>query len=244
MKSLYKKFAVYYDLIYSKKDYEKEVKFVDSLIKKSKVNGKDLLEMGCGTGSHAVILKKKGYNVTGVDINKEMLKIARKKVKVKFVQGDMRTFHLKNKFNIVLCLFSTMHYNLDYKQLEKTIKNYYRHLKEDGILIFDMGFNDERWIKGGILDIGNFQNKDAHVLRFSKSFEHGKFAILNMGYIVYKDNKFKFAQERHKIRRFRTLKVKKLMEKIGFKTKLYEDYTNKPWKKNSKKYVVFAGIKR
>jgi len=244
MKTLYKRFAKYYDLVYSKKDYNKEVKFIVQQIKKNKIKGKQVLDVGCGTGNHDVILRKKGFRITGIDINKEMLKLAKKKVKGKFLEGDMRAFNIKKKFDIILCLFSTIHYNLNYKQLEKTLKNFYMHLKEEGILIFDMGFNEERWKKGGVLDIGHFQDKGVHVLRFSKSREQGKYGILDMGYIVYKNNKFEFAQEQHKIRRFETLKVKRLLERIGFKIKIYEDYTNKLWSKKSKKYVVFVARKK
>ena len=56
MKCLYKKYAKYYDLIYSKKDYVNETKFILSMIRQNKVKGKNILEVGCGTGGHAIFL--------------------------------------------------------------------------------------------------------------------------------------------------------------------------------------------
>lgn len=98
MEYLYKKFAEYYDLCYSGKDYAKETNFLQNLIKKYKINGKKILDVGCGTGNHALLLKKKGFDVTGIDLNKEMLKVAKKKSKsIKFLQGDMRNFDLKKR---------------------------------------------------------------------------------------------------------------------------------------------------
>lgn len=55
--------------------------------------GASILDMGCGTGRHAVELAKRGYRVTGVDISEGMLEVARKKaetedVSVRWVQAD------------------------------------------------------------------------------------------------------------------------------------------------------------
>lgn len=244
MEFLYKKFAKYYDLIYSVKDYTKETKFLISLIRKYRLKGKKVLEVGCGTGGHAIFLKKKGFDIVGVDLNKEMLTVARKKSKsIKFYQGDMRKFNLKNKFDIVLCLFSTMHYNQNYQELEKTLKNFHQHMKNNSLLIFDMGFNEERWRRGHKHTVTN-STKDIDVTRFSISRRVGNKGILDMAYILYKSNKFYFGKEKHTLGIFETLKVKKLVQKIGFKVDLFEGYSSKKWTKKSKKYVVFACVKK
>ena len=52
------------------------------------------MDVACGTGSHAVILKN-NFNITGVDINENMLKIAREKVpEANFIHGDMKNLEL------------------------------------------------------------------------------------------------------------------------------------------------------
>lgn len=243
MDYLYKKFADYYDLIYSFKDYTKETKFLLQLVKKYKIKNKKILEIGCGTGEHAVYLKKKGFDIVGVDLNREMLKVARRKSKsIKFLQGDMRTFNLKKRFDVVICLFSTIHYNQSYKELEKTLKNFHSHLDEGSLLIFDMGFNEERW-EGGHAFTSTQSAKGVDITRFSKSRRKGNFWILDMAYILFKNNKFHFGKEEHNLRIFETLKVKKLAEKVGFKVDLFEDFTLKKWTKRSKKYVVFSCLK-
>ena len=61
-------YAQYYDLLYREKDYPGEVDYVDALIKKYAVNdARTILDLGCGTGGHAILLARKGYRVTGVD---------------------------------------------------------------------------------------------------------------------------------------------------------------------------------
>jgi len=244
MDVLCKKFAKYYDLIYHFKKYDEETKFVLSLIKKFNIKGKEILEMGCGTGSHTLLLTKEGFNVLGVDLSSYMLKLAKQKVRgTKFMIGDMRTFRSKKKFDISLCLFSTMHYNKNYNDLKKTIENFYAQLKSGGLLIFDMGFNKERF------DEGHFTSQvsekgNVSLARIGKTFRSGSKARLIFNYVLFEGKKMSLMKEEHSLGIFDTLKVKKIMEKIGFKTYIYNSYTSKAWTPKSKDYVVFTGIKK
>lgn len=78
---LYKKYAKFYDKVYSKKKYDEEVAFIKSVISNFNVKGKNLLDMACGTGTHAKKFADDGFKVTGVDLNSGMLKIAKAKVR-------------------------------------------------------------------------------------------------------------------------------------------------------------------
>ena len=244
MRYLYKRFAKYYDLIYSEKDYDKEIRFVERLAKKHRIKGKDVLDVACGTGNHAVLLKKKGFSVIGIDLNKEMLAVARKKTKsIRFLQGDMRRFKLKKRFDIILCMFSAMSYNQNYNELEKTLKNFYSHLKEKGLLVFDLGIYEERWdLKLGV-DVIRCQYKGADLVRFARSTRQGDYGIINMAYIMFKDKKFTFGHEKHKMYIFKALNIKKAAEKVGFKVKLYDAFSGKPWNKKNKKQLVISAVK-
>ena len=244
MDYLYKKFAKYYDLCYSGKDYVKETKFLEALIKKHKIKGKKILEVGSGTGNHAVHLEKKGFDIIGVDLNKEMLAVARKKSKkIKFFQGDMHSFNIKGEFDIILCLFSTMHYNTNISDLKKTLKNFYKHLKKGGLLVFDMGFNQERYSAKHPSHTGSWSRGDVELVRFMKSRRVKNHALIHGAYILFKDNKFYFGAETHTLGIFKTLDVKNLAERVGFNVKVYSDYKLVPWRGSSKKYVVFSCVK-
>ena len=69
-------YSQYYDLLYSDKDYEGEVDYVNTLLRENSNNAKTLLDMGCGTGAHAEIFCDKGYKVHGIDLSEDMLKTA------------------------------------------------------------------------------------------------------------------------------------------------------------------------
>jgi SAM-dependent methyltransferase len=71
--------------------------------------GASVLDIGCGTGRHAVELAKAGYQVTGVDISGGMLREARAAaeragVELELVQDDATSFDLGRRFDAALCL--------------------------------------------------------------------------------------------------------------------------------------------
>ena len=135
-KLLYGSLAKIYDMIYSGKKYVSETKKIISVFKKFKVL--TVLDVGCGTGTHASILVNHGFEVTGIDSSKSMIKLCKKKVKnknAKFYIKNMVDFNFNNKFDACICLFSTILYNTTNEDLIKCIKNIRKHLKAKGIFI-------------------------------------------------------------------------------------------------------------
>lgn len=72
--------AKLYDLFYSDKSYRTEAHFIhECLLTLSHKPTNRLLELACGTGSHAIQFAKLGYQVTATDCSPSMLSEARKK---------------------------------------------------------------------------------------------------------------------------------------------------------------------
>ncbi|RPI03088.1 MAG: class I SAM-dependent methyltransferase [Ignavibacteriae bacterium] len=70
---------------------------------------KRILDIGCGTGRHAVELAKRGYSVTGIDLSESQLNRAREKaleagVTVVFEQADARQLKFSDEFDVALIL--------------------------------------------------------------------------------------------------------------------------------------------
>lgn len=229
---LYKKFARYYDKIYSKKDYEGEVQFIKWALEEHKASkGNRLLDVACGTGSHALHLKDH-FSILGVDINPEMLRLARKKVPdVEFQEGDMKKLEelkLDEKFDCITCMFSAINYNTNCQELKITLKNFYRHLNDGGVLIFDLGLNRENWIEG-MVSVDTVVEDDLKLARMAQS--HLDDGVFNTSFVflVKTDGKLDFDIDQHKLGVFKTSEVEELMDNIGFRTFVYDEFTHEEW---------------
>jgi SAM-dependent methyltransferase len=97
---------VYMNNVFTKNTQEE----IDFLLKQFKLlPGSFILDMGCGTGRHAIELARRGYRVTGVDISSGMLTEARKAtreagVQVEWVQADAIKFAPTKSFDAAICL--------------------------------------------------------------------------------------------------------------------------------------------
>ena len=79
---------------------EKELNFDKSL---------RILDVGCGTGRHAIELSKRGYSVTGIDLSESQLQKARDKaldqhLDIDFLKMDARNISFSNEFDVALML--------------------------------------------------------------------------------------------------------------------------------------------
>jgi len=101
--------------------------------------GARVLDVPCGYGRHAVLLARRGYRVSGVDISTELLKLAREaaraqRVDVDFRHGDMRRLRFRNRFDLALNLFTSFGYFGDGDD-QLVLDGYYRALRPGGWLV-------------------------------------------------------------------------------------------------------------
>ncbi len=217
---MYKELAIFYDSIYASKDYKKESIRIKALISKyKKSNGNSLLEVACGTGRHLQYLKKE-FSCTAVDLNEGMLKIARKRVpEIKFKKGDMINFKLKRKFDIILCLFSSIGYVKTYKNLEKTLKNFSEHAKVGGVTIIEPWFTKAQYMVGAP-HMTTYDGKDVKIARLSVSEAKNNVSIIDMYYLIAERNKrVKYFISREKLGMFEIKKTLRMMRSAGFDAK-------------------------
>ena len=230
-------------MIYENVDYVGESEFIKWAVKKYKTSpGIELMDVACGTGSHAMILKN-NFKVTGVDINENMLEIARKKVpEADFIKGNMKKLELKSKFDVVICIFSAIHYNTNYNELEGTLTNFYNHLENGGILIYDLSFNYENWIEG-VVSIDTVVEEKLKLARICQSTLKNGIFNANFVFLVKDNGKFDFDIDEHHLGVFEIDEVIKIINEIGFKTYIYNDFTFEMWESGRCQRPIFVGIK-
>ena len=139
----YNNLASIYDRLMEDIDYQAWANYLYQLISKYKAPGKELIDLGCGTGSISLKLAQKGYNVLGIDYSEEMLSQADQKFRennivIPLYHQDIRQFVMDRNVDIVISTFDTLNYILDEKDIERTFKNVFEVLKKDALFIFDI----------------------------------------------------------------------------------------------------------
>jgi ubiquinone/menaquinone biosynthesis C-methylase UbiE len=217
---IFKNLARYYDLIESSKDYKSESEYLKKLIVKNKKSkGNELLEVACGTGSYLKYLKN-NFKCVGTDVNEEMLKIARKKVKgVKLSKKDMIDFNLNKKFDVILCLFASIGFVKTEANLKKTIVNFSNHLNPGGIVIIDPWLTKSEF-KPELIYATTFNSKDEKMVRLTIYKLKNKISIIDTQYLmVKKGGNVNHIVDQMQLGLFDTKTILNLMEKSGIKTR-------------------------
>jgi SAM-dependent methyltransferase len=143
-------YADAYDLLYRDKDYAAECDLIERLFQ-TYGDGSiaSVLDLGCGTGNHSLLLDQRGYEVVGVDRSASMLALARGKAaksdqssdgRETFYQGDIRNFDLQRLFDAVLIMFAVLGYQLENSDVLSALKTARRHLRLGGLLMFDVWY--------------------------------------------------------------------------------------------------------
>jgi len=136
---LYSDLAEYY---FSIESNHREIQNDINLIR-SYLNGLEqpsILDLGCGTGEHLNALKKFGVRGVGIDSSPYMLDVAKERYPsgIDFINKSFISFDFYNEFDAIICLFGSMVYLLNDKDVDNFFWNTWRALKPGGIGIFEV----------------------------------------------------------------------------------------------------------
>ena len=157
IKKLFGKWVPIYDIVdlFLSEVRDKVVDFTDAK------NGSRVLDVATGTGKQAFAFAKKGYEVIGIDLSEDMLKVANKKNKyenAKFIVADATNIPYKDNFFDVSCISFGLH-DMPLAIREKVVEEIVRVTKPKGIIV--------------VVDYALPKNKICRFLiyRFVKSYE-------------------------------------------------------------------------
>ncbi|HKT04376.1 MAG TPA: class I SAM-dependent methyltransferase [Rugosimonospora sp.] len=134
--------ASWYDRWHHNKDYPAEVAQLRGVLRdQSPVDS--VLDLGCGTARHLELLAESGYAVTGVDRSPTMVAAARARLarfdgRAEVVESDLLDLALDRTFDAVTMMFSVLGYQVTTEGLLAALGAAHRHLRPDGILLFDI----------------------------------------------------------------------------------------------------------
>lgn len=242
----YKKFAEVYDKIMGDRFYLNYYRFINQIFRKNKFIPKKILEIACGTGKLAHIFFENGYEIEGIDISSEMLKFARKK-RIKCYQKNIINFNLNKKFDSILCVYDSLNYIREKKDLLSCFKCVKNHLSPGGLFIFDL--NSDYKINKVITSEFNkihpfryFKIKKSEIfwLNFSK---RNKWIAEIIIFEKLKSGLYRRYFERHTEVAYKLSDVKNILKKTGFKIiRIYSDFQFKPVTKNSLRWYFICSV--
>ena len=136
-----------YNSLYTDKNYAAECDLIERLFERhAQGSVRKILDLGCGTGNHSVLMSQRGYEVMGIERSDHMLAVAQGRIPVdagnrlRFRSGDIRDVQLGETFDAALILFAVLGYQIENSDVLGTLRTARRHLEPGGLLVFDVWY--------------------------------------------------------------------------------------------------------
>lgn len=232
---IFDKYSRYYDLLYKDKRYDAEAGFVDGLLREHAQGAKELLELGCGTGLHAVALAERGYRIHGVDLSDAMLARARERAgdRLSFAKGDARSVRAGRTFDAVISLFHVVSYQTTNADLRAIFATARAHLREGGAFVFDVWYGPAVLTDRPAVRVKRMEDDASRVTRIAEPRMHPNDCVVDVAYQVFVEERATRAVEQltelHRMRYLFAPEVEALAESAGMGiVKACEWLTGKP----------------
>lgn len=232
---IYHDLADYYDALV--KDEEATLRWADLTQRVLGPNRTSILELACGSAEISCELARRGYSLLATDLSEDMLNKAKDKMNcdlLRFKPMNMIEFELNEQFDAVCCYCDSINYLSSLKEVKSMFRSVKKHLKEGGILIFDMHTPDrlqefnEEFIEEGLIDDVPYQwtifSNDQQI--------HHHFAFWKDGQVM---------QEFHVQHVFALKDVLNLLHEEGFETEVFVDF-DLPVEAEGEKYFVIGRL--
>ena len=221
---MYNDFSLIYDR-FQEIDYREFINFYIEVFNRNNYEPHSIIDLGCGSGEITVLLGKKGYSVTGIDISSDMLSIAQNKafdngVDITFLNQDMTEFSVLDKADAVISSLDCI--------------NYLPCL--NGIFIFDI---NSEYKLSNILGNNTFvyQDDEAYCVWECGYFPEDKVTSFELNFFV-KDNSGKYDRyfEYQEEKLYSVRELQSIAEEEGFKkTDVFSDLSFEEPKQDSER---------
>ena len=222
-------YAHYYDLLYRDKDYQAEADYVAGLIRRFHPGARLLMELGCGTGKHALLLADLGFSIHGIERSPEMLALALEatadnrqsinKGSLSFSEGDIRTVRLTERFDVIIALFHVISYQTTNEDVTAAFKTARHHLQPGGIFIFDVWYGPAVLTERPEVRIKRMADSQTEITRLAEPVLHHNENLVDVNYHVFVRDRatgaVKELQETHVMRYFFKLEIELIASHNG-----------------------------
>lgn len=218
--------AAWYDFLYAEKDYAQEAAFVHQCIQGHSLNpARRILELACGTGSHAFALEKFGYEIIATDYSEDMLENARRKAQdassvVDFRWQDMTSLDVSDgPFDAAVCLFDSIGYVATNQAIKNVLTGIHKQLRENGLFIFEFWHAAAMIRAYDPVRVRRLPTEDGELVRISESRMDYAKQLCHVTYTIYEmrsDGTYNQLNETQTNRYFLVQEMASLLADRGF----------------------------
>jgi len=216
------------------KDAEELVNLVLNSISLSKDS--QLLDLAAGSGRHAILFAKRGFNVTAVDLSENLLSLAEENAisggaSVNFIHSDIRHFNPKLKYDLIVNLFTSIGY------FEKDEENYFILKKVFDLLVdngfFVLDYFNKNYIVKNLVEKTVEETDDSTITQ--NRFIEGKRIVKE----ITIDKKGKVKKYYESVRLFSSDELINMIQKLGFRNLVtFGDFSGNPFELESSPRII------
>ena len=244
---MYQDFAEIYDQLMSDVDYEGWADCYTRLLSIYGIRNGKVCECACGTGNLTLPLYRRGFQMTGVDLSREMLWQAAQKsrkngVAIPFVQQDMRALNLHRPVDAVLATCDGVNYLQTEEDLTSFFRAAKRAIKPGGALVFDVStpYKLKHILCGGLMCEDTEQ-----ITWLWQNTWHERSQTVDMDlcfFIREEDGRYRRTEEHQKQRAWDAETLKNLLWKAGFRAVcMYSETTLNAVTEKDQRWHIAAG---
>lgn len=233
--NFYKSISFYYDYIFPFKPAQKA--FVNELLHDTKSS--HLLDVGCGTGSLCIELADDFKSVKGIDPDKNMLEVAKKKAgssknNLQFLAYGMLEIEKAfdpETFDAILCFGNTLVHLQDDLEILNFLKSSKKLLTTGGKLLIQI-INYDRILDQSIAALPTIENEH---IRFIRNYVFNRQKnIIDFATIFHIRGTEKSIRNTIQLHPIQKTALENLLKQAGFKIlNSYSDFKRSPFHKDS-----------
>lgn len=243
---MFQEFADVYDRFMEHVNYDKWADYYSRLLAIYGIKSGNICECGCGTGNLTLPLYRRGFQITGLDISREMLWKAAQKARsegiaIPFIQQDMRSLNLHHPMDAVISTNDGINYLLNEEDALAFFRAAYRSLRPGGALIFDIA---TPYRLKNICNEGLICGDGEHMTYIWQNVYDDKNKNISMTFCIFtkeEDGRYRRVDENQIQHSWSHIQLKELITKAGFDAVyFYTELTLSGAKENDSRWIVAA----
>ena len=236
----YSALAQYYDRLMTDFCYEDILEYI-----LSKISGKNGLDIACGSGAMTIELAKRGYRMTGIDYELNMLNVAREKavkqaVNIELLHKNMLELEIDRHYDFCIAICDAFNYVPNEKAMKKLLTTIWDSLNAGGALIFDIS-SDYKLVEV-LGDNLYFEDYDDFTYFWQNELNIKNHSVgMNLTFFTKEGELYARADEQHTQYYYKLDKIKSLLEAVGYHNIEVVDGENlEQVKPHSNRWLFFA----